>query len=84
MIRSTLVGRQQASATAIGAAAITEALWSREVLAPGVWLAEEIVEPDPFFGRLAAHGIVPRTDEIHSPVSPETGSSVGAGHASSG
>ena len=83
-IRSTLVGRQQASATAIGAAAITEALWSREVAAPGVWLAEEIVDPDPFFARLAAQGIVPVTDELRSAASAETGSSVGAGHASSG
>jgi hypothetical protein len=66
MIRSTLVGRQQATATAIGAAAIVEALWSREVAAPGVWLAEEIVDPDPFFARLAAQGLVLGTDE-HSP-----------------
>lgn len=63
-IRSTLVGRQQATATAVGVYAITEALWSREVEAPGVWLAEQVITPGPFLARLAAHGIVPKVEEI--------------------
>jgi hypothetical protein len=25
----------------------------------GIWLAEEVVSPEPFFGRLAARGLVP-------------------------
>jgi saccharopine dehydrogenase (NAD+, L-lysine-forming) len=63
-IRSTLVGRQQAEATAVGVGAITEALWSREVEAPGVWLAEQVIAPGPFLARLAARGIVPSTEEL--------------------
>jgi saccharopine dehydrogenase-like NADP-dependent oxidoreductase len=64
VIRSTLVGRQQATATAAGAAAVTEALWSREVESPGVWLAEQVIAPEPFLARLAAQGIVPEIEEI--------------------
>lgn len=63
-IRSTLVGRQQAEATAAGASAITEALWSREVEEPGVWLAEQVIASEPFLARLAAHGVVPVIEEI--------------------
>lgn len=64
MVRSTLVGRKQAVATATGVYAITEALWSREVQAPGVWLAEQVITPERFLARLAAHGIVPVSEEI--------------------
>ena len=63
-IRSTLVGRQQAETTAAGVGAITEALWAREVDEPGVWLAEQVIAPEPFLARLAAHGIVPITEEL--------------------
>ena len=58
-IRSTLTGRNQAHATAAGVGAVTEALWSREVDTPGVWLAEQVIAPEPFLARLAARGIVP-------------------------
>ena len=64
MIRATLVGRGQAAATAVGASAIVEALWSREMDQPGVWLAEQVVAVQPFFARLAAQGIVPTTEDI--------------------
>lgn len=67
-IRSTLVGRKQATATAVGVAAITEALWAHEVDAPGVWLAEQVIAPAPFLARLAAHGLVPVTEEHSGPV----------------
>lgn len=63
-IRATLVGRQQAEATAVGVGAITEALWSGEMQAPGVWLAEQVIAPDAFLARLAAHGIVPIFEEV--------------------
>ncbi|WP_437723549.1 saccharopine dehydrogenase family protein [Sorangium sp. So ce861] len=72
MIRSTLVGRQQAEATATGASAVTEALWWREVDTPGVWLAEQIIAPAPFLTRLAAQGLVPVTEEL-SVVPPSAG-----------
>lgn len=64
VVRSTLVGREQAAATAAGVGAIVEALWSREVAEPGVWLAEEVIAPEPFLARLAAHGIVPVIEEL--------------------
>jgi saccharopine dehydrogenase (NAD+, L-lysine forming) len=60
-MRSTLVGRSQATATAAGAAAITEALWAGEVEQPGVWFAEQVIAPNPFLARLAQQGIAPAT-----------------------
>ncbi len=63
-VRSTLVGRKQADATAVGVYAITEALRSREVNEPGVWLAEQVIAPTPFLARLAAHGLAPITEEL--------------------
>lgn len=75
-IRSTLVGREQATATAAGAAAITEALWSREVEEPGVWLAEEVIRPEPFLTRLAKQGIV--SDALELPLSCGDGRAVRA------
>ena len=65
VVRSTLVGRQQAEATAVGVGAITEALWSREVEEPGVWLAEQVIAPGAFFSRLASSGLVPVVEGPH-------------------
>jgi saccharopine dehydrogenase-like NADP-dependent oxidoreductase len=58
-VRSTLVGRFQARATAVGVAAIAEALLAGEVSEPGAWLAEQVIAPQPFLARLKAHGLVP-------------------------
>lgn len=63
IMRSTLLGRAQAHATAAGAAAIAEALYAREVETPGVWLAEQVVAPAAFLARLATRGLVPVTTE---------------------
>ena len=63
-IRATLAGRQQAEATAVGVGAIVEALWSREVEMPGVWLAEQVITPERFLTRLAEHGIAPMLEEL--------------------
>ena len=60
---ASLVGRQQADATAAGVAAITEALWSHEVSEAGVWLAEQVITPGCFFARLAEQGLVPVIEE---------------------
>lgn len=57
-VRSTLVGRVQAHATAAAAAAVAEALHTHEV-EPGVWLAEEAIAPSRFLERLASRGLVP-------------------------
>ncbi len=60
IVRSSLLGRGQAQATAIGAAAaILEALILREQNKPGVWLAEQVIDPRRFLERLGAHGLVP-------------------------
>jgi len=61
-VRASLVGRGQASGTAIGAAAVVRALAEGEVEQPGLWLAEQVVPPGPFFERLAARGLVPRVE----------------------
>ena len=58
-VRASLVGRGQATGTAIGAAAVVRALAEGEVEQPGIWLAEQIVPPGPFFERVAAHGLIP-------------------------
>ncbi len=61
-VRASLVGRGQASGTAIGAAAVVRALAASEVEQSGIWLAEQVVPPGPFFERLAAQGLVPRVE----------------------
>lgn len=61
IVRSTLLGRGQAQATAVSASAIAEALYRREVEKPGVWLAEQVIAPPAFLKRLAEHGLVPVT-----------------------
>ena len=62
-VRASLVGRGQATATAIGAAAVVRALAEGEVEQAGIWLAEEVVAPQSFFGHLAARGLVPTVEE---------------------
>jgi saccharopine dehydrogenase (NAD+, L-lysine-forming) len=62
-VRASLVGRGQATATAIGAAAVVRALAEGEVEQAGIWLAEEVVAPESFFGHLAARGLVPTVEE---------------------
>ena len=64
LVRSSLAGRRQAETTAVGVAAIIEALWLREVDRPGIWLPEQVIAPQPFLARLASHGIVPVTAEV--------------------
>jgi saccharopine dehydrogenase (NAD+, L-lysine forming) len=59
---ASLAGRGQASGTAIGAAAVVRALAEGEVEQSGIWLAEQVVSPGPFFERLGARGLVPRVE----------------------
>jgi saccharopine dehydrogenase-like NADP-dependent oxidoreductase len=61
-VRAGLVGREQATGAAIGAAAVVRALAEGEVKQPGIWLAEQIVPPGPFFERLAVRGLVPTVE----------------------
>jgi saccharopine dehydrogenase (NAD+, L-lysine forming) len=70
-VRASLVGRGQASGTAIGATAVVRALAEGEVVQPGIWLAEQVVPPEPFFERLAAQGLVPRVEVPPLLYSPE-------------
>lgn len=65
-VRATLLGRGQAQATAIAAAATATALARREIAEPGVWLAEQAVDPQRFLARLATHGLVPTITEVRS------------------
>jgi hypothetical protein len=64
VVRSSLIGRQQAQATAVGVAAIAEALYTDGEILPGVWLAEQVVDPARFLARLAARGLKPVTEEF--------------------
>lgn len=63
LVRSTLTGREQARATALGASAVAEALAAREVSEAGVWLPEQVVPPAPFLERLRARGLAHETEE---------------------
>ena len=63
-VRASLVGRGQALGTATGAAAVVRALAEEEVKQPGIWLAEEVVAPESFFGHLATRGLVPAIEEM--------------------
>ena len=57
LVRASVTGRGQADGTATGAAALVRSLAEGEVERPGIWLAEEVVPPGPFFERLAAGGL---------------------------
>jgi saccharopine dehydrogenase-like NADP-dependent oxidoreductase len=61
-VRASLVGRGQATGTAIGASAVVRALAEGEVKQPGIWLVEQVVPPGPFFERLTARGLVPTVE----------------------
>jgi len=61
-VRASLVGRAQATGTAIGASAVVRVLAEGEVKQPGIWLAEQVVLPGPFFEHLAARGLVPTVE----------------------
>ena len=61
-VRACLVGRGQATGTAIGAAALVRTLAEGEVKRSGIWLAEQVIPPGPFFERLAAQGLVSRVE----------------------
>jgi saccharopine dehydrogenase-like NADP-dependent oxidoreductase len=63
VVRSSLIGHVQADAAAAGAGAVVEALYRGEIVEPGVWLAEQVVAPEPFFARLAGHGLLPVIEE---------------------
>jgi saccharopine dehydrogenase-like NADP-dependent oxidoreductase len=56
-VRFSLTGHNLSAGTATAAAVTAQALWDREVEQPGVWLPEEVLEPDSFFTRLAAYGL---------------------------
>jgi saccharopine dehydrogenase (NAD+, L-lysine forming) len=63
-VRASVVGRGKATGTAVGAAAVVRALAEEEVRQAGIWLAEEVVAPESFYGRLAACGIVPTVETL--------------------
>ena len=54
---ATLFGQTQADAAAAGAAGVARSLIEGEVEHPGAWMPEQIVNPGPFFSRLAARGL---------------------------
>ena len=63
-VRASLAGHRQADATALGAAAIARSIIDGQVPEPGIWLAEQVVPPGPFFQHLAAHEVVPRVELV--------------------
>src|SRR5215212_2948022 len=62
-VRAGLAGRGQATGTEIGAAALVRTLAEGEVKRSGIWLAEQVIPPGPFFERLTARGLVPTVEE---------------------
>jgi saccharopine dehydrogenase-like NADP-dependent oxidoreductase len=54
---ATLLGHAQADAAAAGAAGLLRALLDGEVAKPGAWMPEQVIDPGPFFARLAARGL---------------------------
>jgi short subunit dehydrogenase-like uncharacterized protein len=54
---ATLFGQTQADAAAAGAAGIARTLIEGGVKDAGAWMPEQIVDPGPFFSRLAARGL---------------------------
>lgn len=54
---ATLTGYGQAHATATGTAALVRSLAGGEVIQPGAWMPEQVIEPEPFLDRLASAGL---------------------------
>jgi saccharopine dehydrogenase-like NADP-dependent oxidoreductase len=55
---ATLAGGAQADAAATGASGTVRALMEGEVSEAGVWMPEQVVNPERFFSHLAAHGLI--------------------------
>jgi saccharopine dehydrogenase-like NADP-dependent oxidoreductase len=55
--RATLIGPAQADAAAAGAAGVARLLIEGNVVEPGAWMPEQIVDPGPFLSRLATRGL---------------------------
>lgn len=55
--RAILLGNAQADAAAAGAAEVARLLIEGDVVQPGAWMPEQIVDPDPFLSRLAVRGL---------------------------
>jgi short subunit dehydrogenase-like uncharacterized protein len=60
--RFSLLGRGQAQATAIAASLLARRLSDREIAKPGVWFAEQVVDPLRFFADLKREGLEVRSD----------------------
>ncbi len=54
---ATLVGQAQADATALAAAETARLLIEGNVSEPGAWTPEQVIDPAPFFARLASRGL---------------------------
>ena len=54
---ATLLGHAQADAAAAGAEGVVRSLLDDAVAEPGAWMPEQVVDPAPFFSRLAARGL---------------------------
>jgi saccharopine dehydrogenase (NAD+, L-lysine-forming) len=54
---ATLLGHAQADAAAAGAAGVVRSLLEGEVAESGAWMPEQVIDPGPFFSRLAARGL---------------------------
>jgi saccharopine dehydrogenase (NAD+, L-lysine forming) len=54
---ATIVGQAQADATALAAAETARLLIEGNVSEPGAWMPEQVIDPGPFFSRLASRGL---------------------------
>jgi saccharopine dehydrogenase-like NADP-dependent oxidoreductase len=64
VLRASLAGRGQADATAAGAAELCRALAAHEIAEAGVWVPEQIVEHQRFFGMLTSLGYTPTLESV--------------------
>jgi len=64
-LHATLVGPAQADAAAVGASATARALIAGEVSQPGVWMPEQVLNPQRFFSHLAAHHLTVELPVVH-------------------
>jgi saccharopine dehydrogenase-like NADP-dependent oxidoreductase len=54
---ATLIGAAQADAAAAGAVGVLKFLLDTKTLEPGAWMPEQVIDPEPFFSRLAIRGL---------------------------
>ena len=67
---ATLLGQTQADAAAAGGAGVARPLIDGEIVRPGAWMPEQVINPEAFLFRLATRGLRVEFPDGVSPLGP--------------